>query len=608
MRTEQQAIFANYHQLNSSLKARSDELDIIAGLQEVRVMLRALAETLPDEERLRLAHTFGQKLIESWWKSACKQQKVSLSLRRRPKGTQSYLLSETLEGMAELTGQLASNLKPEIAAYQVGLTYTYTLPATYRSSLGIYYTPPVLTERLINHSTAAGVDWTNCRVLDPACGGGAFLTSVAQHIIKQLQHCSPHILLKNIANRLRGYEIDPFGAWVAQVALDVVLLPLSAQTGKKTPNLVTLCNSLQRNPPKEQFDLVIGNPPYARTQLSSELRDKFKRSLFGHANLYGVFKDIALRHASDTGVIAFVTPTSFLAGEYFKKLRSLMGQEALPIQLDFVATRRGVFDDVLQETLLTTYKRDKRDKSVIVNELHLVGPNELTIHPLGKVALPNNSAMPWILPRSQKQVSTVKNLLHFKHRLADWGYTVSTGPLVWNRFKDQLHSRKAKGRLPLIWAESILPNGTFEWRFKKRNHEPWFEVRPKDNWLVCKKPCVLLQRTTAKEQHRRLIAAALPQAFLQTHEAVVIENHLNMLKPLGDTPIICPTTLAVFLNSSAADQAFRCVSGSVAVSAYELEALPLPSPDALKHLNELVLNNASHRELEDECQNIYLGN
>ena len=34
------------------------------------------------------------------------------------------------------------------------------------------------------------------------------------------------------------YEIDPFGAWLAQVALDVVLLPFAALAGKKTPNLV----------------------------------------------------------------------------------------------------------------------------------------------------------------------------------------------------------------------------------------------------------------------------------------------------------------------------------------------------------------------------------
>ncbi|WP_227488366.1 hypothetical protein, partial [Brachybacterium subflavum] len=61
-----------------------------------------------------------------------------------------------------------------------------------------------------------------------------------------------------------------------------------------------------------------------------------------------------------------------------------------------------------------------------------------------------------------------------------------------------------------------------------------------------------------------------------------------MLRPLDSAPRVSPEVLAAFINSRAADQAFRCVSGSVAVSAYELEALPLPSPDALDHLQELI--------------------
>ncbi len=584
-----------------------DEVEITSGLQNARVMIRALAQTLPDEERLRLSRSFGKKLVQCWWETSCARYEATLTLRRPQKGFGSYPLSEALESIAEIVGKLASHLEPEIAAYQIGLTYTYILPAAYRSTHGIYYTPPVLTERLIHMATDTGVDWTSCRVLDPACGGGAFLAPIAKHIITQLPECSPRILLENIANRLRGYEIDPFGAWLAQVALDVVLLPFASVSGKQTPNLVTLCDSLQKNPPRDRFDLVIGNPPYARTKLSPELREKFKRSLFGHANLYGVFTDIALRHTRVGGVIAFVTPTSFLAGEYFKNLRALIGSEAPPRHFDFVAARRHVFDDVLQETLLATYQRGSVPASISVNELDIATPQLSKIQKLGSLDLPADPSLPWILPRNSEQVSAVRALQRCNHHLVDWGYTVSTGPLVWNRFKDQLHSRKAKSRLPLIWAESVLPDGRFEWRARKRNHEPWFEIRDKDNWLVSNQQCVLLQRTTAKEQHRRLIAAALPASFIGQHGTVVIENHLNMLKPLGTAPRVSPEVLSAFLNSRAADRAFRCVSGSVAVSAYELEALPLPSPDALDHLHKLISENATRDLIESECERLYQG-
>jgi adenine-specific DNA-methyltransferase len=196
-----------------------------------------------------------------------------------------------------------------------------------------------------------------------------------------------------------------------------------------------------------------------------------------------------------------------------------------------------------------------------------------------------------------------------QHRLADWGYEVSTGPLVWNRHKDQLVRELGPRCLPLIWAEAISSDGRFVYRANKKNHAPLFEFRQGDEWLLTDQPCVLLQRTTAKEQSRRLIAAYLPGSFLdKAGGAVVIENHVNMVRARRDaTPVVSGPTLAAFLNSIAADRAFRCVSGSVAVSAFELEALPLPPPSKLQKLEALVNRGASKTRIEAECLRLYAG-
>jgi adenine-specific DNA-methyltransferase len=201
----------------------------------------------------------------------------------------------------------------------------------------------------------------------------------------------------------------------------------------------------------------------------------------------------------------------------------------------------------------------------------------------------------------------VARLAGMRHRLADWGYSVSTGPLVWNRYKDQLSHRSGRRRLPLVWAEAVTADGRFIWRAEKKNHAPFFELRDGDDWLVTKQPCVLVQRTTAKEQHRRLIAAALPASFLARHGSVVIENHLNMLRPTAGPPPVPPGVLAAFLNSGAADRAFRCVSGSVAVSAYELESLPLPAPEALRELAQLIGARARRSQIETAWARLYTG-
>ena len=201
----------------------------------------------------------------------------------------------------------------------------------------------------------------------------------------------------------------------------------------------------------------------------------------------------------------------------------------------------------------------------------------------------------------------IASLARMKSRLADWGYTVSTGPLVWNRHKDQLRSRSAKDTLPLIWAEAIAGPGQFVFRAKKKNHEPYFKMRPGDDWLRIERPCVLLQRTTAKEQSRRLIAAALPQELIAESGGVVVENHLNMVRPLNGDPLVAPAALAAARNSEIVDRAFRCISGSVAVSAFELEALPLPSVSEMKSVENLLARNASTETIERRLRQLFLG-
>jgi adenine-specific DNA-methyltransferase len=575
-------------------------------LASARVMARALATTLPADHQLALARAFGVRLIEAWWRGLTSVDIVPQELRSPLQPFPTEPLTEAAAALAETIGRTAAKFDAETAAYQIGLTYTGMLPAEHRGEYGIFYTPPVLTARLIDQVTAANVDWAKCRVLDPACGGGAFLAPIAQRIMDEQKDCSPKLLMQSIGNRLRGYEIDPFGAWLSQVTLDAVVLPISRLAGRKLPVMVTVCDSLRRSPPKDRFDLVIGNPPYGRAKLDAETRERYKRSLYGHANLYGLFTDLALRHAKLGGVIAYVTPTSFLAGVYFKNLRALLGRSSPPLTIDFVTARKGVFDDVLQETALATYRRGGDSAPVVVAE---VAPSRdgLKVQQTGEIALPADPSLPWLLPRTTEQSALVERLTHMPHRLADWGYGVSTGPLVWNRFKNQLAHRPSSKRLPLIWAEAITADGRFVFRADKKNHAPYFELKAGDNWLVTTKPCVLLQRTTAKEQSRRLIAAALPAEFLEKHGGVVIENHINMIRPTTEAPQVSAEVLGAFINSAAADRAFRCVSGSVAVSAYELESLPLPGPQDLVELTRLVDAGADRESIEAACSRLFEG-
>lgn len=519
-------------------------------------------------------------------------------------------LPSTKRALANQLTEELSKLSVIDAAYHIGEIYSQRLPKEYRSRYGIYFTPPALAYRLIDNAEAAGINLATARVIDPACGGGAFLFPIAHRIKKKLSAAgkTPGEIIDHIATHLFGNEIDPFSAWLSQVFVDITLLDEAYQSTKRLPLLVTVSDTLAERPAQGAYDLVIGNPPYSKIKLSEEMREQYARSLYGHANLYGLFTDQGLSLLKEDGVLAYVTPTSFLSGRYFKSLRKLLTEETYPVNIDFIETRNGVFKGVLQETLLATFVKNNKPQHLATSHAMHVGSQEgIKIIINGTFHIDTNSSDPWFIPRSAENAGLLASAAVMPNRLADYGYKVSTGPLVWNRHKDQILSRSGKHRFPLIWSESVQSDGTFIFKSEKKNHAPWFKhLGPKDDWLLVTTPCLLLQRTTAKEQRRRLIAAQLPTKLIDDYGAVVVENHLNMILPKGkQAPKVSFATLHRIITSKVLDNLFRSLNGSVAVSAYELEAIPLPSVEQAHAIQSAIESGGLDPMIEEMIEETY---
>lgn len=567
-------------------------------LARARQLARAWAVTVSETRRPDLAALFVRRAVSAFAAVAAPQARLSEPFAK-PYGR----LDAAADNLAAAIGRQAGQLPQLEALHYLTSLYAALLPEHHRGSLGAFYTPPALVGRLLDQAEEAGLDWATARVLDPAAGGGAFLVHAADRMRQRLHNCEPRLALAQVQNRLQGLEIDPHAAGLAQMALEVVLADLTAAADAPAPVLVRVCDTLEE-PATAAFDLVVGNPPYGRVALTEEQRRRYARSLYGHANLYGVFTDIALRWAKPGALIAYLTPTSFLAGQYYSALRGLLAEEAPPVAIDFVHARRGVFEDVLQETLLAVYRKGDKPARAQIHYLHVASELEAVVTRNGTVGLPKPSTAPWLAPRDPKHSRLIANVETMPDRLSSWGYSVSTGPLVWNRFKDQLRQRGgAKGVHPLVWAEAVTSDGRFVFRAEKKNHAPYFKLERGDAWLVVEDPCVLVQRTTSKEQAKRLIAAEMPAEFVQKHGGVVVENHLNMVRSAA--PKVPPGVVAALLNSDVLDQVFRCMNGSVAVSAFELEALPLPAVGALAGLTRLVGQGAPATKIEAECRRLY---
>lgn len=516
------------------------------------------------------------EVVGGWWEAALRGAPHQRHWSLRDLDVERATITGSVAAQARQLGADLADLSVAEANGLVGRLYACCLPSDLRAKTGVFYTPAPLVGLLLDRTEEGGHVWTRGKVLDPSCGGGAFLVQVAQRMMRALKSSSPEIACSALNSRIVGWELDPFAAWITQVSLDIATLPVTTKAGRMLSPVTVVRDSLTSFTDGEgRFALVVGNPPFGKVKDNEHIRSVFGRSRFGHPNLYGLFTDLAVRLAAPSGGrIAYLTPGSFLSGHYFKRLRQLLVSECPPVTLDFITSRRDVFDDVLQEVVLSTFQRGRPNGTVRCRSVS-VNARGLDVADVGEANVASGEA-PWVLPRAPEDHAIVAAMSQMSSRLSDWGYRVSTGPLVWNRHKDRLYDRPAAGRVPVIWAESVKRDGKFSTSGSKRSHKAWFEARPADRAMLVDQPCVLVQRTTAREQHRRLISAALPQSLIKKHGQITVENHLNMVVATTGAPKVPAPALARFLASRIADRAFRCINASVAVSASELESMPLP--------------------------------
>lgn len=471
------------------------------------------------------------------------------------------------------------------SAEEVGELYVTALPSQQRAEHGRHYTPKPLAAELWNKAKRA-LSWKRPQPLtglvrDPACGAGALLLPVLREHLGAAARTDPQLVLAALPNLIEGIDNDPNAVWLANVMLAAEMLPILALTPRTRrrplPALVRLGDGLAEHQTSAMVSLM--NPPYGRVRLEAAERERFAEYLYGHANMYSLFMAAGLESLEPEGVLAALVPTSFLAGRYFEAQRSRFAAKAPLREVGFIHDRAGVFDGVLQETCLATFARRKHRK-VSINTV-----NGAVVE-LARVATPR-TAGPWILPRRADDAPVAAAAIRMPLTLASAGWKASTGPLVWNRRKEDIAAQAGVGAVPILWAADI--DGGIIHQDSARDGQRYLTLHDRDRRvMVLDRPAILVQRTTAPEQMRRLVPAELSKQVLDDWGgSVVVENHVNVLRPTTDSPTISQATLTRVLATETLDRVMRSLSGSVAVSAYELAALPLPAAEVLASWEEL---------------------
>lgn len=484
-----------------------------------------------------------------------------------------------IDGLAELDSITA--------AYQLSSFYSLLICQDRRYRDGIYFTPPSLSRRVLQEVAGAfSGDLLSARILDPCSGGGAFLAPTAAYLREEMKSrgIRPSHRLNRISKNIFGVDVCETLNELSRIFC-LIELYSDIEWEQFVPRIqIETRNFLTNSNEQQHFDVVIGNPPFRRLSSSETISyaQEFGATNNGGSNLYGLFIQQSINLVRPGGVVGLIIPASLFAGARFAQLRSFIGSSADVISVQTMQEREGIFMDVQQEAAVLTLRkvRPKVRRRKLSRVSTVCG--KVKSLPIGKCELPRDSR-PWVIPRNRDQLDAAALFSRNLPRLEDYGVAIHTGTVVWNRDKRPRYAHRGretqvnKRRFPLIWSDCIGADGSFSFgRAIERSPKEIFVGTKATDPELLRSSAIAVKRTSNSKQARRIYCAFISKSFVSTYGAYLGENHINVLLPRNAKSTLNLAVLAQVLNTEAVDEAFRCLSGSTAVSKYELSRLPLP--------------------------------
>ena len=385
------------------------------------------------------------------------------------------------------------------------LQYIREIDIEHRKSLGQYFTPQSIRQKLLEKLPKKN----NPTVVDPGCGTGEFLLTAKEYFEN---------------GQLYGWDIDE-----NLVEISKKLVP-DAQIEK--------IDALKSND-YEKYDFVIGNPPYYEFNPDNETKVKFEEIINGRVNIYGLFVYQGIKLLKKGGYLAYVVSPSMNNGAYFAKLRNFIVKNCNVENLS-VLDSANLFCGALQSVMLLVLKKGQNKGDYIFRK------NGVLIF--------------------SERADYLKKTFEGRTTLAELGYEVRTGRLVWNDNKHLL-THEAEGNIPLIWSYNVTAEG-----LKLGNHERPQYVKIRKGYDVG--PAVVVNRIVGRPGSGTIRAAVVPDGM-----KFVGENHVNVIFPPKQAGLL-PTEktseleeILRQLNSPEKVWVIQNITGNTQISKNELKKL-----------------------------------
>lgn len=178
---------------------------------------------------------------------------------------------------------------------------------------GKIYTPSYLVEIILNQGHYIEGSINKKHVIDNSCGNGQFIIHVVDRYIKDYLTKSSNLqdLKHELETYIHAIEIDEFEL---NTCIDRCNQIVSGYGIENVNWDFIIGDSLQIDKFDNKMDYVVGNPPYVRVHNLNNNFNSVKTYSFGNGgmtDLYIVFYEIGLKMLNNTGVLCYITPSSF---------------------------------------------------------------------------------------------------------------------------------------------------------------------------------------------------------------------------------------------------------------------------------------------------------
>jgi type I restriction-modification system DNA methylase subunit len=223
---------------------------------------------------------------------------------------------------------------------------------------------------------------TNLKIIDPACGSGAFLNQALNFLIEE--HEKIDDIIADLTNSpLRLFDTDKsilennlFGVDINEESVEIAQLSLWLRTAKKGRKLSKLNNNIKCGNSllksefdwntefseimqKGGFDVVVGNPPYIKEATNKSAFDGLHEHYCyqGKMDLWYFFGALALDIIKkDYGLIGYIAPNNWITNDGASKFRDYVIEKGKITEfIDFSDFK--VFDSAGIQTMIYIMKR-----------------------------------------------------------------------------------------------------------------------------------------------------------------------------------------------------------------------------------------------------------